>query len=212
MRTRFVGVSGGVLSKDSCRGDGNGRTVYASIETLYKELITDAVELLYEQPDTNYGDGFLIRIARATGITCYGLFYVDLSAYAGRSVIAATFNFYVVEGSTTRPGSCHEVWAEWHEMQATYNDRLTGVPWSVPKLAADGDIDPDAFALHDFSAPGWHEVDVSIPVAAWLAGTRANYGIFCYPGSDTLGATPDIASDDYYLNPDLKPYLELLLA
>jgi len=210
MRTRYVGVSGGVLSKDSCRGDGGGRSIHAKIGTVYKVMVTDMTLMYQSAPDTNYGTWLQNKISNSTGQLWMALIQTDLSAYAGKTVLAATLNLENVDNRTAKDFKCHEVWRLWDELQATYNDRLTGVPWEVAGCKGAGDRDSVHCDMIQIGSAGWYAWDVIIPVTAWLSGARTNYGVrLVVPVLSAV--THEFYTDDNG-DPAKRPYWELTLA
>jgi len=211
MRSRFVGLMGGRIQKDSCRGDGGGRSIHAKIGTLYKVLIPDMTSIDADRRDTNYGNESLTRISWATGWVLWGLVKADLSAYAGMTVVAATVNLYHVGGYPAKDFSAYEVKKVWEELQVTYNDRVTGEAWEEPGCKGASDRFQDPCDVISVGVRAWYSWDVSGPVVAWLAGIRTNYGLLIRPW-EFSGAANQWYSDDYEVDPTLKPYFELTLA
>jgi len=155
--------------------------------------------------DSNYGGGSLVSVNWATGNHKNGLLYVDLSTHAGKTVSVA--NLHILEVSVSEnpvPCSFYEVAADWAEMEATWNDRLTGVPWTT----AGGDFG-SLISTETIARCGWEVIDFSTIIQAWLDGSKTNRGWLLHRdtvSSVLLGfATEEAAAAN-------RPYLELTLS
>lgn len=205
MRSRFVGASGGVINQDSCRGDGGPRTVHAGPvgETVIVPIVDDSY-LDGSNPDTNRGAQNWLRVSKAAANWNKGVWWADLSAYAGRTVISANLWLYCYTGGN-HIFDFYGITAEWVELQVTWNDRKTGVPWGV----AGGDYDVLSFTSKFIAATAqFYAVDVKTIVEDWLDATRVNYGIlsWCAGAGNLLGIwTAEVGTVEW------RPYFELVL-
>lgn len=106
-------------------------TATATSTPVIRSLTPVADSYIYSSaPTTNYGSAVTLYVGSvSTGITGRALFRFDLSAVpAGATVLAATFNAYVVGGSTTPDTQDVELWrinSAWQEGTVVWNTPLT---------------------------------------------------------------------------------------
>jgi hypothetical protein len=115
---------------------------------------------------------------------------------AGSVVESAVFHIYV-RAETDQVVDIHQVTSEWAENEVTWVNRLADVPWNT----AGGDFTTHlgSFLVEDL---GWHTVDITSLVNAWLGGTP-NYGILL---KQDAGDTR-YWSSEYNDDPSLRPKL-----
>jgi YD repeat-containing protein len=103
----------------------------------------------------------------------------------------------------------HMVTSSWEEDQVSWNARLAGLPWR----SRGGDVGGGAStSVGAVSGAGWHVLNVTSLVAEWVHGTTPNHGIrlrIPNEGQFRLNVTGNFHSDDYTVDPSLRPKLEL---
>jgi hypothetical protein len=103
----------------------------------------------------------------------------------------------------------HRVLAEWREREATWNERLTGVPWSqggASGIGADIAAEADGEAPVGWE-PQWLSVDVTNGVREMSWG-EANYGWELVPVSGNSNAKKFHAREET-ADPSRRPRLTL---
>ena len=101
----------------------------------------------------------------------------------------------------------------WNESQATWNQRQTGVPWTVPGAAGAGtdySATSDVVVAGGFS-PGWMSFDVSGRVQQWGAAVATNFG-WRIAQTDTAGDDKIFYSSEYLTDQTLRPKLTVVYA
>ena len=99
----------------------------------------------------------------------------------------------------------------WNESQATWNQRQTGVPWTVPGAAGAGtdySATSDVVVAGGFS-PGWMSFDVSGRVQQWGAAVATNFG-WRIAQTDTAGDDKIFYSSEYLTDQTLRPKLTVV--
>jgi len=132
--------------------------------------------------DTNCGDWENLWV-RQGGIK-NGLIRFDVSGMFDPSYVdinEAHLLLYAVERTNPNPTEleAYRVLRHWEEMEATWNEASTGVPWETGGCNADG-IDLDTTALGKTWAEGTGytvPVDVSDAVRVWKEDPDSNFGI-----------------------------------
>lgn len=167
--------------------------------------IPDDTHITLQNPNTNYGNLQYVRVAQAAANTFKGLWYADVSAYNGRTVISATLNLYMFSGGA-HTLDFYGLTADWIELEATWNNRKAGTPWTTPG----GDYDGAAFTSQFLDGTmEFKVIDCTSIMADWLGAVRSNYGIlsWCAPaGSLTTFRSAEVGAVDE------RPYFEMLLA
>jgi hypothetical protein len=206
MRSRLAFPVGDCVADRHCEPEADRTICVPTFGETVILLIPDCAHVYYSTPDTNYGNATTIRVAWATGHHWNAFLYVDLSAYAGRSCFSARVWVYNDGALDDVDVLIYRVLAQWAENQVTWNNRLTGVPWTTPG----GDFASTPEDTVHVTALGWYSFDVTALVNAWLAGTLPNYGVVFHipvPNSSLV----DFWSDDWSVEPEKRPYLELIL-
>ena len=136
----------------------------------------------------------------------------DLSAVpAGATIQSAEIVFHVTNVSR----ATYQLYAltkPWDEATATWMDRHTGEPWTVPG----GSSDRGATVLANVSGPNLGELRIPLSssglnvVRGWLANPTTNHG-FIIQNYDTIDDGLDVSSREA-ANPALRPRLELTYA
>lgn len=99
---------------------------------------------------------------------------------AGTGVGSAIITFNQTSAVDAGTVIVEPVTAAWEEMQATWNSRLTGTPWSTPG----GDVDSSAGITAPITgATGSQTIDVSGIAQGWASGLYTNYGLRIRPGT-----------------------------
>jgi len=98
---------------------------------------------------------------------------------------------------------------DWRETEATWNERLTGIPWAQGGAAAIGSdiiisVDKETAVGWD---PQWLGLDVTNSVRAMSAGTARNYGWQLYAVSGNSNAKKFHSSE--YIDLSLRPKLTI---
>jgi len=121
----------------------------------------------------------------------------------GSTVVAAKLALCATDGSGG-PLYGHRVLSDWHEDQATYNERLTGTAWATPGMGSGTDYEAISWPCpHSNVASGtFNELDVTAIAQAWADGAD-NYGLVVRSATSD-GVT--YASDDA-VRPGDRPVL-----
>ncbi len=118
----------------------------------------------------------------------------DLEAYMGRTVDTAVLHMYRFFGCPSGGVTgtiMYDISVDWDEDT-----------WPETVHINHGDTE---YGYYNFSVNGWHEMDVTDMIQAWLDGDIVNYGF-------VLGATPGSKFSKFYskeANQSYRPYLEL---
>jgi len=130
-----------------------------------------------DYPTTNYGSGDTAHLQFGTQDRQLHKFDVS-SIPVGSTINNATMYFYVSSLSGGTPAvACYRVLTHWDEMQATYNNRLTGTAWSAAGLLSGTDYVATALATPTVSSTGWVAFDVTAAVQGWVNTSYANEGV-----------------------------------
>jgi len=130
-----------------------------------------------DYPTTNYGND--IQDHLQYGTPDRQLHKFDLSSIPSSATVnSATIYFYAynVTGGTPSVG-CYRVLTNWDELQATYNNRLTGTAWGTPGLLSGTDYSATALGSFTVSAAGWVSYSITSTAQGWVSGSMANYGV-----------------------------------
>lgn len=134
------------------------------------------------EPNRNYGTGpdrFRIRVY---GPHSRGLVYFDTSAIPTNArVTSARLNVYLDnydDGKGPTIVSIYKVLADWNDTQATWNHRLTGVPWASPGCTGTSDRSATvASSLQVNNVSTWYAWDVTSLVQEWVRNPADNKGM-----------------------------------
>ncbi|TLZ72705.1 MAG: DNRLRE domain-containing protein [Methanobacteriota archaeon] len=103
-------------------------------------------------------------------------------------------------------GSARQVTSQWSELQATWNDRLTGVPWG----AAGGDYNAHAVDIVTLdNTAGWRSWNVTNLVDLWYRGRLPNDGLIVTAPNPGAISTKTFFSSDYNVDPTRRPKLDI---
>jgi len=130
-----------------------------------------------DYPTTNFGNDIQDHLQYTTQDRQLHRFDVS-SIPSSATVNSATIYFYVysVTGGTPAVG-CYRVLTHWDELQATYNNRLTGTAWGSAGMLSGTDYVATAIGTFTVSAAGWVSYDVTSTVQGWVNGSYANEGV-----------------------------------
>jgi len=130
-----------------------------------------------DYPTTNYGSDTNGHLQYNTADRQLHRFDVS-SIPAGSTVNSATIYFYAYNVTGGTPGvSCYRVLTHWDEMQATWNNRLTGTAWGAAGLQSGVDYNATAIGAATVSAPGWVSYSITSTVQGWVNGSYVNEGV-----------------------------------
>lgn len=134
----------------------------------------------------------------------------DLSSIpAGDVITSATLNLWGDNsfGTGVSTTEIYRVTNPWVEMQATWLDRQTGVPWSTPggdSVGTTGVANVNPYATWTGNQVSqWYTFNITSLVSEWHAGTHANYGLHML-GPDTNRL---IYASKEHSQVSLRPYL-----
>jgi len=133
----------------------------------------------------------------------------DLSSIPPGAVIDdAALSLYQSAGvGNPFTGSVYQVTATWAELQATWNDRLTGVPWG----GAGGDFDPHAIGQVALdNTAGWRSWNITQLVDLWYRGRLANQGLLLNGPNSGLDSDKTFYTSDYNVDPTRRPRLDIV--
>ena len=147
-------------------------------------------------PSLNEGSATLLSVFDADGNTQRSLLLFDLSSIpSGQVIISATLvlSASIAHGSNPsgRPMDLYRVGSSWVEAEATWSDRSTGSPWTVPGIAGDAfgttgvpGVSPYATSTANPSASGQTGTrDSTQMVQEWYSGSHANFGMLLLSSS-----------------------------
>jgi len=160
-----------------------------------------------DSPTTNYGTLDQGHLQYSTQDR--QLHQFDLSSIPSNATItSATLSFYVFSVTGGTPNvSCYRVLKQWDELQATYNNRLTGTAWGTPGLQSGTDYNATAIATSgSISGAGWANFSVTSQVQSWVNGSQTNYGVM-YKESSAGHLHNDLS--EYTIDTSLRPKLSI---
>ncbi len=134
-----------------------------------------------QSPDTNYGGSSNFKIYQPD--VDHALIKFDLSDIpAGATINNAYLYLHTTvdgEDGETQVIDIHRVKVNWDQMQATWNERLTGVSWEQPGASGAGDIDltPAGTITVTATSTDFESTDLSSLVQGWVDGTYPNHGV-----------------------------------
>jgi len=132
----------------------------------------------------------------------------DLSAVPPGVVIDdATLNLYETSGvGPSFTASVYHVTFAWSEMQATWNDRLTGTAWNT----AGGDWDSHVIAqITVDNTAGWKTWNITQLVDLWYRGRLPNNGVILNGPNTGADADKTFYTSDYAVDPTRRPRLDI---
>jgi len=130
-----------------------------------------------DYPTTNYGGDVQDHLQYTTQDRQVHRFDVS-SIPSSATVNSATIYFYVYNVTGGTPAvACYRVLTHWDEMQATYNNRLTGTAWGAAGMLSGTDYVATALGTFAVSAAGWVSYDITSTVQGWVNGSYANEGV-----------------------------------
>ncbi|MBS0198234.1 MAG: DNRLRE domain-containing protein [Planctomycetes bacterium] len=155
--------------------------------------------------DTNCGDNFLYNNGPTTNFGPNGIYYYDNRGSAldkARPIIrfdlatlpecstitSVQYQLWLVDytfidmangGAVVPwPFSIYPMRVDWSENGSNWLERMPGVPWSTPGMAAGVDYDATAVSTLVVSTPGNRYIswDITSLYNDWVSGARPNYG------------------------------------
>ncbi|MGH7242584.1 MAG: DNRLRE domain-containing protein [Phycisphaerales bacterium] len=131
--------------------------------------------------------------------------YTFIDVNNGNAAVAWPFTLYPMK-------------VQWGEMDSNWNERLLGVPWSTPGMAAGVDYDATGAASLVVTTPSNRAIrwDITNLYNAWQSGARPNFGFHIHgptgnpnlttnTGDTTDGVFSGLSSE--YDDDDLRPQL-----
>lgn len=133
---------------------------------------------------TNYGSDQSLKARTITGINMRPLVAFDLTSIPTNATITrATLNLYCWYADSRYPHispiiTAYKVKQPWAEMQATWNQRLTGVSWSVAGCDSSADRDTTASGVSTVNAINtWYQWDITSLAQDWVTNPAGNQGL-----------------------------------
>ena len=171
-------------------------TYYATEDTRIKD--TD--------PTTNYGTDVVIMVRNLAGEFQHSLIQFDVSEIPeGVTIETAELYCYCTDVDNTGNVTAHEGLRDWAELEATWNNRLTGVTWGQPggQSGLDFVAVPEDTVLINLDAT-WFKFDIPVMVQNWLDTPEGNHGVWL---RYTEGAYNARFASRETLTPEWKEYL-----
>jgi len=161
-----------------------------------------------EYASTNYGTNSALKTDSEESKPLRTLLQFDFSTMPG-PIQSATLYLYMYEsnGSTTDQVNAHRVTAEWTELDATWNRRLSGVNWAT----AGGDYASQVESSFVVSQTGWKTLDLTTLAEQWRTGAVANYGLIL-ESPFASGNNEKLYYSRQSANTSLRPYLQVCYA
>ncbi len=153
------------------------------------------------------GDTTLVYDARGSTNRRPILQFSMASIPAGAVIDDAKLVLYM-SAAAANPSSAeiHAVTPTWNEGQATWNDRLTGTPWTT----AGGDYDARAIDVQSLNAVlGWKTWNVTQIVDLWYRNRVPNNGMILLGSAGGTNLDKTFWSSDYAADPTLRPKLDI---
>ncbi len=169
-----------------------------------------ASTLLTIQPDPAAGlDAYLEVVYDARGSTNRRpiLRFSLTSIPAGAVIDDAKLSLYM-SAAAANPSSMelHAVTPAWDETQVTWNDRLTGTPWTT----AGGDYDARVIDAQTPNAVlGWKSWNATQIVDLWYRGRVPNNGMILLGSAGGTNLDKTFWSSDYAVDSTLRPKLDI---
>jgi len=168
---------------DEYQGRGVG-AVHGDPQQLYiasGDAMVEDTWLNSQAPTTNYGGSSVLKIYQpgvAHALTGFALDGIP----AGSQIVNAYLFLHTTadgENGETQVVNIHRVKADWDQLQATWNQRLTGIPWQQPGASGSNDIDltPSGTITVTATNTEFRSTDLKDLVQGWVNGTYPNYGV-----------------------------------
>ncbi len=133
----------------------------------------------------------------------------DLSSIpAGVVIDNVTLSLYQSAGiGQTFTGIVYEITSAWNEMQVTWDNRLTGIPWGI----AGGDFSTHVIDQRTLdNTVGWRTWNITQLVDLWYRGSLPNNGLILYtPNLGGADSDKTFYASDYNVIPALRPKLDI---
>ena len=142
---------------------------------------------------------FLLLAGLLTGATALPLSAQVVTIPESATITSAVFSIVTYGIPSNQTVSLHRITKDWSELGVTWNSFMPG-PTDPPSF------DPAPFSSFSTAINGWHAVDVTALVQAWVNGTLPNYGILLEQG---LTPYTLYMSSEFGANPALRPKLEI---
>jgi hypothetical protein len=174
--------------------------------------------IMEDNPDGNSGDWPFVAVSpHGPNNKVRVLIKFDLSSIpVGSTVNEAHLQLYYYSFGTDgnnpadRTLNVYRVTEDWDEMEATWNVRKAGIPWTTPGGYYDDTVFSSSIVPGE---PGqWMIWDVKSIVKAWIEGGQPNYGFIIRDleeDENPLDTAISFYSKEYLLDPDLQPTLEV---
>ena len=96
--------------------------------------------------------------------------------------------------------------AAWNELQVTWDNRLTGTPWTT----FGGDYSPHVVDVKVLdNTVGWRSWNVTALVDLWYRGRMPNYGLLLVAPNPGVDSDKTLYSSDYNVDPTRRPKLDV---
>ncbi len=153
------------------------------------------------------GDTTLIYDARGSTNRRPILRFSLASIPAGAVIDDAKLGLYMsAAAANPSPAELHAVTPTWAESQVTWNDRLTGTPWTT----AGGDYDARVIDVQSLNAVlGWKTWNVTQTVDLWYRSRIPNNGMILLGSAGGTNLDKTFWSSDYAVDPTLRPKLDI---
>lgn len=183
-------------------------------------------------PDTGYDGSFDSYIREATASTNYGLATTlqvdgdepsgtgtdmsillgwDISSIPSDATVQSATIYLNVLNISSGPYYCYGLLRSWEQVQATWNNALSGDTWAV--AGAQGASDRDGLQICTITAPGTGLLEIQLNsdgldlVQSWVNGSLANHGIVIADSATSDGADFDSSESANVMN---RPKFEIV--
>lgn len=133
---------------------------------------------------TNYGSDTSLKVRTITGINIRPLAAFDLTSIpTNATVTRATINLYCWYADSRFPQispivSAYKAKQPWEELQATWNQRLTGVSWGTAGCDSSSDRDTVSGGVSTINAINtWYQWDITAMAQSWVSNPASNQGV-----------------------------------
>ncbi|MBC7238175.1 MAG: DNRLRE domain-containing protein, partial [Chloroflexi bacterium] len=132
------------------------------------------------EPNSNYGTDQRLKVRNSP---YRSLLYFDTSALPTNATVRSArlylyLDWYTHQADRTATVNVYKVQTDWNESQATWNHRLTGVPWSANGCDGSADRSLTPSATTDVLTPStWYSWDVTSLVQDWVWSPAGNKGM-----------------------------------